>query len=111
MHAKNLIIDESSDWHAIKHVLEFFPNPNTVASFTFVIEAVHAIDLTALVVTSQQEEILRVLHFVGEQKNDSLKGLSTSVNIITKEKVVCLRWEASILKKSKKIWELSMRIT
>jgi len=66
MHTENLIIDESSDWHAIKHVLELFPNPNTVASFTFVVEAVRAIDLTALVGTSQQEEILRVLHFVGQ---------------------------------------------
>ena len=39
-------------------------------------------------VTAQNEEILRVLDFIGEQQADGLQGLLSSVDVVTQEQVV-----------------------
>jgi hypothetical protein len=36
-------------------------------------------------VTAQNEEILRVLDFIGEQQADGLQGLLSSVDVVTQE--------------------------
>ena len=72
VHTQDLIIDESGNGHAIKDVLELFPDADGVAALAFVVETVDSIDLAALVISSQQEEILLKLDFVGQEENDRL---------------------------------------
>ena len=72
VHTQDLIIDESGDGHAVKDVLELFPDADGVAALALVVETVDSIDLTALVISSQQEEILLKLDFVGQEENDRL---------------------------------------
>lgn len=108
MHAEDLVIDESRNWHAVEHVLEFLPDSDTVAPLALVIEAVHSVNLTALVVSAQQEKVFSVLDLVCHQEHDGLQGLSATVNIVSEEEVVGLWREASIFEKPQQVWELSM---
>ena len=73
MYTEDLVIDECSDGHAIEYVLEFFPHADGVATLAFVIESIDAIDLTALVIAAQQEEILLEFDLVGEEEDYRLK--------------------------------------
>ena len=53
MHAKNFFVDQCSDGHAVKYVLELFPDSNAIAALAFVVKSINAIDLPALVIAAQ----------------------------------------------------------
>ena len=98
MHAEDLVVDQGRNRHAIEDVLELFPDTNGVATFAFIIETIDTVDLAALVVASQEEEVLLKLDFVCEEQDDGLKGVLSSVDIVTEEQIVSFRREAAIFK-------------
>lgn len=53
VHAKNFIVDQGSNRHAVKNVLELLPDSNAVAPLAFVVKPINAIDLPALMVAAQ----------------------------------------------------------
>ena len=65
MHAKDLVIDKTCNRKAVEDILELFPDADAVASLALVIEAIYTVDLAALVVSSEEEEVLLELDFVG----------------------------------------------
>ena len=73
MHAEDFVINKSSDWHTVEHILELFPDANAVSPLALIIEPIHSIDLPGLVVTSKQEEVLLVLNFVSQKQDNGLK--------------------------------------
>ena len=103
MHAQDLVVDQGSDRHAVEYILEFFPDTDRVATFAFIVESIDAVDLTALVITSQQEEVLLELDLVREEQNDSLKGVLSAINVISEEQVIGLRGEAAIFKQPQQV--------
>ena len=111
MHAENLVIDQGSDGHAVEHVLELLPDSDAVAALALIVESVNTVDLSALVVTSEQEEVLLEFDFVGQEQNDGLKGLLATVDVITQEEVVGIRRESAVLKQSQQISKLPVNIT
>lgn len=78
---------------------------------TFIIEAVYPVDAGTLVISSQQKEVLRIFDFVCEQQTDRLQALLASINVVTKEQVVSLRWKPSVLEESQQICVLPMDVT
>ena len=62
-------------------------------------------------VAPKQENILRILNLVAQEQSDRFNGLFAAVNVITKEQVVRLRWETTILKDSQQVVVLAMHIT
>ena len=62
-------------------------------------------------VSSQEEEVLRVLNFVSKEKADGFQGLFASVHIVTKEQVVGLGRKTPILKETKQIRILTMYVS
>lgn len=64
MHAKNFIVNQCCNWHAIKYILEFFPKSNAIFIFAFVVETINSINLATLMVTSQQEEVFLKFNFI-----------------------------------------------
>jgi len=62
------------------------------------------------VVASQDEEVLRVLDLVRQEQADGLQGLLASINVVTKEQVICLGWEASVLEQAQEVVVLSVNI-
>ena len=85
VHAQYFVIDERRDGHAIEDILELLPYTNGVASLALVVKSVDAIDLPALVITPQQEEVLLELDLVGEQQDDCLQTIFASIDIVTQE--------------------------
>jgi len=73
MHAENFVVNQRGDGHAVENVLEFLPDTNAVAAFALVIEAVDSVNLAALVVASEQKEVLLELDLVREQQDDRLE--------------------------------------
>ena len=111
VHAEDFVINQCCYGHAIEDVLELFPDANWVATLALVIETVDTVDLAALVVTSQQKEVLLELDLVGQQQDNGLKWVFAAIDVVAKEQVVGLGWEASILEETEEIWELSVSIT
>ena len=110
MHAENFLVDQSGDWEAVEYIREDLPESDGVPTFALIVEPIDSVNLGALVVSSEQEEVLRVLHLVAEKEADALNRLLSTVNVISKEEVVGFRWETAILENPQKVVILSMDI-
>lgn len=62
-------------------------------------------------VSPQQEEVLWVFDFVGQQEADGLQGLLPPIHIVTQEQVVAFWREAAILKQPQQIIVLPVDVT
>lgn len=67
---------------------------------TLIVETIDSVDTRTFMVSSQQEEILRVLDLVGEEEAYCFEGLFAAVHIIAQEKVVALRGVTAILEET-----------
>lgn len=54
-------------------------------SLTLIIESIYSVDGGALMVSPQQEEVLRVFDFVGQKQTDGLQRLLPSVHIVSQK--------------------------
>jgi hypothetical protein len=111
MHANNFVVNECGNRHAVKHILELLPQPNAIPIFALVVKPVNPVNLATLVVAPKQEEVLFEFNFVGQQQNYCFKRLLTPVDIVTKEKIVCLGRKSPILKQSQQVRKLPVDIT
>lgn len=64
MHAQNPFVDDSCHGKKIKHIRELLPKTDVIPTLALVVKAIHTRDLLAFVVSSEQENFLRVLNFV-----------------------------------------------
>ena len=78
---------------------------------TFIIESIYSVYTGALMVTTQEKEVLRIFDLVGEQKTDGFQTLFPSVHIIPEEKIIGLRGKSTILKQPQQIIVLAMGIS
>ncbi len=53
------------------------------SQLTFIVKAIYSVNAGTFVVTPQQEEVLWVFYFVGQQEADSFKRLFASINIVS----------------------------
>ena len=111
MHGEDLLVNDGGDGQAIEAICEGFPQLDVVPSLALIVEAVDAVDRGALVVTSQDEEVLRVFDLVGQEQADRLQRLFPSVNVVTQEEIVCLRWKSAVLEEAEQIIVLSVNVT
>lgn len=85
--------------------------PLVGSRLTLVVEAVNSVNTSTLVVSSEDEEVFRVLDLVREQQTDSLEGLLSTVDVVAEEEVVGLGRETSVLEEPQQIVVLSVDIT
>ncbi len=111
MHAEDFLIDDCGNRQAVKAVGESFPQLDIVSSLALIIEPIYSVNGSALVVSSQQEEVFGVFHLVGQQEAHGLHALLASVHIVPEEKVVGIGREAAILKESQQVVVLAMDVT
>ena len=96
VHTEDLVVDDGANWKHIEAEAELFPDLNVVPSLALIIKSIHSVDRLALVVASQKIEMLRVLDFVGQQKDDGLDALLSSVNVVSyEEELLVTRGETS----------------
>ncbi|CDK26665.1 unnamed protein product [Kuraishia capsulata CBS 1993] len=98
MHGKDLFVDDGSNRQTVETISKRLPQLDIVAPFALVIESVYSVDGGTLVVTSQDEEILRILDLVREQQTDCLQRLLAPINVITQKEIVCFGRKGSVLK-------------
>jgi hypothetical protein len=111
VHGEDLLVDDSGDGKAVEAVGESLPELDVVTTLALIVEAVNTVDRSALVVATEDEEVLRVLDLVSQQEADGLERLLATVDVVTKEEVVGLWWEATVLKEAQQIVVLSVDIT
>lgn len=100
MHGEDLLVDDGRDGQAVEAVGEGLPQLDVVPPLALVVEAVNAVDRRALVVASEDEEVLGVLDLVCEEQTDGLEGLLAAVYVVAEEEVVGLWWEPAILEQA-----------
>lgn len=83
MHAQDFLVNEGSNGEAVEAVSEGFPEFDVVSSLALVVEAVNTVDGGALVVSSEEEEVLRVLDLVGQEQANGLQALLASVHVVS----------------------------
>mmetsp|Transcript_47028 Transcript_47028/g.132283 ORF Transcript_47028/g.132283 Transcript_47028/m.132283 type:complete len:209 (-) Transcript_47028:231-857(-) len=110
VHANDLLVDEAADWQAIEHVAELLPELDVVAALALVIKPIDASDGCALVVASQQEEVLGELRLVGEEQGNCLQALLPSVHVVAQKYVVALRGELAVLEDAQEVVVLPVHI-
>lgn len=112
MHTQYPIIDNCTNWQNIENGPEFSPKFDIIPPFTFIIKAVHSVNGLAFVVASQQEEVIRVLNFIGHQETDRFNTLFSSIDVVSdKKKLLVIMRIAGNIKESEKVEKLTMYIT
>lgn len=110
MTAENLLVNNCRNGQTIEAVRKGFPQFNVVPALAFVVEAINAIYACTLMITAQQEEILRVFDFVGEQQTNCLERLLSAVHVVAEKQVIRFGREASVLKETQQIGELAVNV-
>lgn len=111
MHGEDLLVNDGGNGQAVEAVGKSLPKLDVVASLALVVESVNTVDGRALVVAAEDEEVLRVLDLVCQQKADGLEGLLATVDVVTEEEVVGLWREATVLEEAQKIVVLTVNVT
>lgn len=110
--AENSVIDEGTDREAVEKVTEKSPGSIvTVFPGDFLIESVGHGDISGLVVSSEEGDLVWVFHFEAEEILHCFDGVVTSIDEVSDEDVFVV-WEfSSYLEEFKKVEELPMDIT
>ena len=111
MHAENPLVYHGTYRESVEAFSELLPSSHRVPPFALVVKAVHPVDRLALVVASQQVELLGVLDFIREQKYDGLNALLSSVHVVAyEEELLVTSGEAGNVEKPKQIEILAVDI-
>lgn len=110
MHTEDFLINEGGDRKAVEDIREDLPESDRIPAFAFVIEAVNAVDLGALVIAAQQEEIFRVLYLVAQQQAHCFDRLFPPIDIVPQKQVVCFRRETAVFKNAQQIVVLTVNV-
>lgn len=70
VHGEDLLVNDSGNGEAVEAVGKSLPKLDVVPTLAFVVEAVNAVDGSALMVATQNEEVLGILDLVGQQQTD-----------------------------------------
>jgi len=110
VHAENLLVNECSNGQAVKAIGENFPQLYPMSSLTLIIEAINAINGGAFVISAQKEKVLGKLDLVSEQQTHCFEGHLSTIDIVSKEKIVCIWGETAILKQAEQVIILAVNI-
>ena len=62
-------------------------------------------------IASEEEEVLWVFDFVGEQQTDGLERLLAAVHVVAEEQVVWLGRESTVLEQTQEVVVLAVNVT
>jgi hypothetical protein len=110
VHAEDLVVDDGGDGEAVEAVGEELPEADAEPALALVVEPVDSVDRRALVVASQQEEVVRVLDLVCQQEADRLDALLPAVHVVAEEQVVRRRRQPAELEQPEQVGELAVDV-
>jgi hypothetical protein len=110
VHSEDLLINDGGNGEAVKAVGESLPELDVVSALALIVETVDTVDRGTLVVSTQNEEVFRVLDLVCKEEADGLEGLLATVDVVTEEEVVSLRRETAIFEETQEVIVLAVDI-
>lgn len=109
--AEDAIIDDGGEREVVKDISAIPPDiERAILPEAFIIEAIHLRDLTALMITSDQRDQIRIANFICKQQEERLNTIEPAVYKISQEKIAYARNISAISKKLQQVIELSMNI-
>lgn len=111
MHAEDLLVDDGGNWEGVECLGEGFPHFDVVSALALVIKPINPIDTSALMISPQQEEILRVFNLIRQHKADRFQTLLPAIYIVPKEQIVGIWRKATILKKPEEVVVLTVHVS
>jgi hypothetical protein len=111
MHAQDAVFYKSGNWKSVEHITKHFPQLDGIPPFALIVKAINPVDGGTLMVSSEQEEVFRILDFIGEEQTNCFQGLLSSINVISQEQIVAFRWESSIFKEPEHVEILAVGVT
>lgn len=100
MHSEDLLVDNGGNRQAVEAIGKGLPELDVVSALALIVESVDTVDRRAFVVTTENEEVFGIFDLVRKQQADGLEGLLATVDIVSKEEVVCLGREATIFEQT-----------
>ena len=99
MYTVYFIINQSCQRKLVKELHKITPN-TCVSKFThaFIIEAIRLCYRTALVISAQKSDMVRIVDLDANEQLDSLHTKITAIHIVAQEKVTASRWSLSHIK-------------
>ena len=110
VHGEDLLVNDGGNGQAVEAVGKCLPQLDVVSSLALIVETVDAVDRGALVVTTENEEVLRVLDLVCEEQADCLQRLLATIDVVTEEEVVGLGGKAAIFEEPQQVVVLAVNI-
>lgn len=110
VHGEDLLVNDGCDGQAVEAVRKCLPQLDVVSALALIVETVDAVDGGALVVATQDEEVLWILDLVRQEKADGLERLLATVDVVTKEQVVCLWGETAVFEQTQEVIVLTVDV-
>ena len=82
VHAENLAGHDGGNWKTVEGIDETLPDLDVAASLTLVIETIYPCDVSTLMITTEQEEILRIFELIAQQQENSKLSFSLSLRCV-----------------------------
>ena len=100
VHGEDLLVDNGGNGQAVEAIGKSLPELDVVATLALIVKSVDTVDRGAFVVTAENEEVFGIFDLVRKQQADGLEGLLATVDVVTKEEVVRLGRETTVLEKT-----------
>jgi hypothetical protein len=65
VHGEDLLIDYCSNWETVEAIGKSLPQFDVISSLAFIVKSVDTVNGSAFVVSTENEEIFRILDLVG----------------------------------------------
>jgi hypothetical protein len=79
------IIENKNLTYAVESIYKSLPNLDIASAFAFIIKAIDPRNICALMIASEEEEILRVFDLVAQQEKNCFQGILASIDVVAKE--------------------------
>jgi hypothetical protein len=100
VHGEDLLVDNGGNRQAVEAIGKSLPELDVVSALALIVEPVDTVDRGAFVVAAENEEVFGIFDLVRKQQADGLEGLLATVDIVSKEEVVCLGREATVFEQT-----------
>jgi hypothetical protein len=82
VHGEDLLINDGGDGQAVEAISERFPEFDIISALALIVETIDTVNRGTLMVTAEDEEVLRVLDLVREKQTNGFERLLSSVDIV-----------------------------
>lgn len=111
MHTQYLLVYHRRHRQAVEAVREYPPQPDAETALALVVEAVDAVDGSALMVSTQEEEVVGVFDLVSQEEWYGFDALFSSVDVVAEEEVVGVWRETAVFEQAEEVWVLPVDVS